>query len=404
MNTERIDPQMTGTHDAVVTYSRIPSRGVTTRNRGSAVSAVERVEPTLTALAEVREVRLTDPHDDADPAFALARPDFRADSLDADPAPAGSTRYVVFGAAFAILAGVGVLAASVGIATIVPGNAPVESELTAAPALRLTSSEPAAEAVPVSPLVREIPLSAGEEAPAAAAVAPAPPVPRPRPEDGAPVEPGSDVASAPVAPTPTPVVAKVPDPKPAESDAGVATPTAIASVESQPQPQPQAEGTDKLITNIEETLAKIDTAPAGTSAASIAVESPPVLPPPVALEPSAATVLPPTYPPVYGDCAPTADGFDPCYDVMPPEPLASTGYPTAPIPPEPVPFPYPSDNSGSFDNNSGSFDSGAGSGNSGDSTASNDSSDSSSAHGPGIVRRTIKKTADRVSRVLSRDR
>ncbi len=395
MNTERIDPQMTGTRDAVVTYSRIPSRAMTARNRGSAMSAVERVEPTLTAIAEVREVRVTDPHGDVDPVFALARPDLRADPLAADPAPVGSTRYVVFGAAFAILAGVGVLAASVGIATIVPGNAPVEGALTAAPALRLANSEPASEVVPVSPPVREIPLSAGEEAPAAAAVAPAPPVPRPRPEDGTPVEPGSDVASAPVAPTPTPVVAKAPDPKPAEPEAGVAPPKAIASV----APQPQAAGTDKLITNIEETLAKIDTAPAGTSTASIAAEPPPVLPPPATLAPPAAAMA---LPPVYGDCVPTADGFDPCYDVMPPEPLATNGYPTAPIPPEPIPFPYPSDNSGSFDNNSGSFDSGAGSGNSGGSTASNDSPDSS-ANEPGIVRRTIKKTAERVSRVLSRD-
>jgi hypothetical protein len=379
LNTDRIDPQFTEAHEAVVTYSRVPPR---TRARGLAV--VERVEPRLDAA----EVPLIDPHDDVDAAFAAPRPEVRAEAIDAALAEkgrrGGSMRVVVLGAAFAMLAGVGVLAGTIGIATIIPGGSPADGGPAAETPLRLTSADAAPDVSEAPADVREIPLAAGEEAPAAEAVAAiAPPLPRPRPEvKTASLEPEAALlVPRATASTETEVAKTAPDPKPAETTPEVAT--------LPPPAQPQ--GTDALITSIEATLEKIDSVPAGAATANVAAAPPAVLPPPP-LEPL-ASAPPPVYPPVDEGCPPPGTGFDPCYDVMPPEPLTDNGYYQAgPVPPESVPYPYPPQSSDS----PATFADG--------STSLGDAPESTTGRRPGVVRRAITMTADAVGRVFSRDR
>jgi hypothetical protein len=277
------------------------------------------------------------------------------------------------------------------------------------PALRLTSGEalPDPAAKPAAAVVRKIPLAVGEEAPAAEAVT-APPLPRPRPDvKAASLEPQADM---PVAPA-EPAVAKAPDPQPIGRSEG--EPAAKIAVLPPPAPQPEAQpqprGTDELITDIEQTLQKIDKAPAGAATNNVAAASPAVLPPPP-LD-SSPLALPPTYPPVDAGCAPSDGGFDPCYDVMPPEPITNGYYVPGPVPPEPIPNPYPSatssDRDGAWGGNNapsgGDTASGDRSASAGGSTASGDESDESSDRRGGIVRRAVTRTADAVSRALGRD-
>jgi hypothetical protein len=383
LNTDRIYPQFTEAHEAVVTYSRVPVRK---RTGGRAVAA--HVEPRLDAA----EIPLIDPHDDVDPAFAVQQPELRADAIDAALAEkgrrGGSMRVVVLGAAFAILAGVGVLAGTIGVATLIPGGSPADGGPAAETPLRLTS----ADAVSDEPAaVREIPLAAGEEAPAAEAVAAiAPPLPRPRPEvKAASLEPKAAMVAPQATASPEPDIAKAPDSKPAGSAGGDAA--FPAAVSSEPQPQPQPQGTDALITSIEETLDKIDSAPSGAATANVAATPPAVLPPPP-LDPL-ASAAPSIYPPVDDGCPPPGTGLDPCTDVMPPEPLTDNGYYQAgPVPPESVPYPYPppgADSHGTFADGSAS---------------AGEEPESTTERRPGIVRRAITRTADAVGRVFSRDR
>jgi hypothetical protein len=381
LNTDRIYPEFTEARDAVVTYSRLPSR-----KRAGGLAVVERVEPRLDAA----EVRLVDPHDEVDPAFAAPQPDLRADTIDAALAGkgrrGGSMRVVVLGAALAIVAGFGVLAATIGVATIIPGGSPADGGPAADTPLRLTSAGAAPDMSPEMSIepsaVREIPLAAGEEAPAAEASATiiAPPLPRPRPEvKAASLEPEAGM----VLPPAEPEASKAPDPKPIGSEGGEAPPKAAAS--SEPQ------GSDRLITSIEATLEKIDSAPAGAATATVAAAPPAVLPPPP-LEPL-ASVPPSVYPPVEDGCPPPGTGFDPCYDVMPPEPLTDNGYYQAgPVPPESVPYPYPPAGSDDHD----AFTDG--------SASAGDAPEPTTERKPGVVRRAITRTADAVGRVFSRDR
>ncbi len=375
MNTDRIQPEWTEAHDAVVTYSRVPSR-----KRGGGLAVVERVEPRFDAA----EVPLIDPHDEVDTGFAAPRPELRADTIDPalpeEGRRGGSMSVVIIAAAFAIFAGVGVLAGTIGLATIIPGGSTADNAPVSEVALRSTSAEAAPEMSAAPSAVREIPLAAGEEAPAAEASATtiAPPLPRPRPEvKAASLEPEAGMVFTPAEPE----VFRAPDPKPRVNEGGGAPPKAAAS--SEPQ------GTDTLITSIEETLEKIDTAPAGAAPAAVAAAPPAVLLPPAPL----ASVPPSLYPPVHDDCPPPGSGFDPCYDVMPPEPLTDNGYYQAgPVPPESVPYPYPpsdSDGHGTFADGS---------------TSANDAPAATTERRPGVVRRAITRTADAVGRALGKDR
>jgi hypothetical protein len=183
LNTDRVDPEFTEARDAVVTYSRVPSR-----KRAGGLALVERVEPRLDAA----NVPLIDPCDDVDAAFAAPRPELRADTIDAalpeEGRRGGSMSVVVVAAAFAIFAGVGVLAGTIGLATIIPGGSTADDGPVFETPQRLASAETSPDMSPDMPIepsaVREIPLAAGEEAPAAEASATiiAPPLPRPRPE------------------------------------------------------------------------------------------------------------------------------------------------------------------------------------------------------------------------------
>jgi hypothetical protein len=379
--------------EAVVTYSRVPSRA-----RSTALAAVDRQEPRLDAA----EVPLLDPHDDVDPAFAEVRPEPRIEPIYAEVSREagrrrGSMSVVIAGAAFAMLAGVGVLAGTIGVATIIPDDTTADSAPVSEPALRLTNAEVVPDPAAEPATVRKIPLAAGEEAPAAEAVT-APPLPRPRPEvKTASVEPQTDMPVE-------PAVAKAPGPQPLGSNVGEpAAKVAVLPPPPQPAAPPQPQGTDELITNIEQTLQKIDEAPAGAAPNDVAAASPAVLPPPP-LE-SSALALPPSYPPVDDGCAPSGDGFDPCYDVMPPEPITNGYYVPGPVPPEPIPNPYPSvssDRDAGWGGNSAPGGDGDRSASAG-SSASGDASDESSERRGGIVRRAVTRTADAVSRVLGRD-
>jgi hypothetical protein len=381
LNTDRIYPEFTEARDAVVTYSRVPSR-----KRAGGLAVVERVEPRLDAA----EVPLVDPCDEVDPAFAVPRPELRADTIDAALAEkgrrGGSMRVVVLGAALAIVAGFGVLAATIGVATIIPGNSPADGGPAAETPLRLASVETAPDISPEMPIepsaVREIPLAAGEEAPAAEASATiiAPPLPRPRPEvEAASLEPEAGMVFSPAEPEAT----RAPDPKPIGKEGGEAPPRAATS--SEPQ------GTDTLITSIEETLEKIDSAPAGAATGSVAAAPPAVLPPPEPL----ASVPPSVYPPVDDGCPPPGTGFDPCYDVMPPAPLTDNGYYQAgPVPPESVPYPYPPAGSDDHD----AFADGS------ESAGNVPEESTTEERRPGIVRRAITRTADAVGRAFGKDR
>jgi hypothetical protein len=355
MSNERIDPEF---REAVVTYSRVPGR-----ERGFTQDQVPagRREPTLDAT----EIHVLDGRDDDAALDFGVRSERRVDGDDAVVSAADlgleakrspMTRIVFATAALSIVAGVGVLAATVGIATITPSRAPSATAASVPPSLATLDAKEEAEP---SSGIREIPLATEKDA--MASVAPkdvAPPVPRARPEA---------VASAGVVTSPAPAEAKT-GPAPAKAELRPSTepakPVAILpppakGVPTLPPPTPAAQvtpvsvdarGTDALILNIEETLARRDAAitqpqgpldPHGT-AVSPAGEGPvAVLPPPASMAPN--------YPQVGRTYSgPSSEG--PSYDLVPPEPVTGNGYgntypaeahPPGPVPPADVPYGAP---------------------------------------------------------------
>jgi hypothetical protein len=250
----------------------------------------------------------------------------------------------------------------VGIATISPSRTPAETAASAPPVLAV--ADPKEEAEPSSG-IREIPLATGKDA--TASVAPedvAPPLPRARPEA---TESATVVTSAPAEAKPAPAPAKAelrPSTEPAKPEVAVLPPPA-KTVRVLPPPAPAAQvtpasvdagGTDALISNIEETLAKRDAAgtppqgsfdPHGMAVAPAGEGPVAVLPPPASMAPNYPQVGK-TYP------GPSSEG--PTYDLMPPEPITGNGYgntyppppaypaeayPPGPVPPADVPYGTP---------------------------------------------------------------
>jgi hypothetical protein len=366
MSSERIDPQF---REAVVTYSWVPSR-----ERGFTQDPVpaERREPTLDAT----EIHVLDGRDDGNLNFGV-RADGRVDDAPVSAAAldlggkrrSPVTRIVFTTAALSIVAGVGVLAATVGIATISPSRAPAETAAGAPPALAVVEPK---EAMEPSSGIREIPLATKKEAaPAeAASVTPKaaePPVPRSRPDETntATTVKSSEPAQAKTGPTPakaalrpstapvTPAVATLPPPVteivPTLPPPTLPPPATPASAE--------AGGTDALISDIEARLAKRDASgvpatgpldPHGMAVAPAGEGPVAILPPPASMAPN--------YPsPQSSYPGPSSDGAT--YDLVPPEPVTGNGYgntypppaypgeayPPGPVPPADVPYGTPAD-------------------------------------------------------------
>jgi hypothetical protein len=372
MSSERIDPEF---REAVVTYSVVPQRELDFAEERAPAA---RREPTLDAT----EIHVLDGH--ASGRSFDIRADRRDDDGEVPPVSAAAidldgkrsplSRIVFATAALSIVAGVGVLAATVGIATFTPSRTTAQVPASAPPAL--AAVEPKADAAaPSTSGVREIPLATNGEAAttATATVAPkdvAPPVPRARPEDtgsstvarstepvpaGAELRPsaGPEQPEVAVLPPPGKSVPTVPElvpvlPPPVATLPPPAAPVVAVSV-------PASGGnTDDLISSIEQTLAKRDATgmplqtgidPHGIAAGPAGEGPVTVLPPPASMAPN--------YPAAQGGY-PAASAQGPTYDVVPPAPVTGNGYgvtypvdayppayPAGPVPPANVPYAYP---------------------------------------------------------------
>jgi hypothetical protein len=392
LKTRPIHPRLTDDRiapEAVVTYSWVSSEPTSESGRRGAMSEMGRREPTFDA-AEVPFVdqrgRLDTAFTDRSADLSAIRPDFEA-GLGGAQRRSTAGRIVMLGSVVAILAGVGVLAVSVGSATFTPVKAPAESEPVDDATLALGDPQsnlvaPQSDVATTTSVVREIPLSADEEAnaaagPAAEAEIVSPPVPRPRPEIEA-ASLGPSFVEPPSSAAPKSASADTQQSnsaKPNQGNGGNTPAAADGGASRSP-----SDGSDQFIMNIEETLAKADSAPVAGSASPYGAATPPVLPPP-------AGVNSPGYPP--SSQTPYARGpAGSTYDVLPPAPVTDNGYaideyppgPMGPIPPEPVPYAYPPGTS-LYDEPP--------------TQAENEK--------PGIVKRTIAKTSDAVSRVFSRN-
>jgi len=200
----------------------------------------------------------------------------------------GVARFFLYGAALSILAGFGILASSLGVATFLP---------TSEPAIELTSGDPGPQTVPTG--VRQIPLPASVAIPSGVVL---PPIPRPRPPTNtANLEPVLDAAHV-SAPNP----ASASNPGLAEP---VISPTpALAATTDEIQTPPGS--SDGLISGIEDALARIDAATLLRPSDLAENARPSVLPPPAA------------------GAYPNGD-------------YPSAGYSTGPIPPEAIPYVHP---------------------------------------------------------------
>lgn len=375
--------------DAVVTYSRVPARR-------RSEQAPQRREPTRGASG----FAASDPHDAVDASFAAG--DLRADrrhpvdGRTEDSERSHWLRYSLIGAALAVVAGAGTLAASVGVATLGPNNGSPDE----------TTSEVAANAPLVedgsssaTDTVRHIPLNAD---PSTAEALPeiTPPIPRPRPNDVA-----TQVDPAPVGAT----VAAAPSQQTAPAGDAELTTAATTPPTAAVEPKGQSGGTDGLIISIEETLARIDAnevpAPASTETAPAEI---PQLPTVAANEPPAVVMTQPIYPPVTA-----GDEIGDESDIMPPpfaggypsgpvppepipsEPLISGDYPDVPVPPEPVPQAYPHgpyvypQGPSVYPTAPGAYPPAA--------------ADETEARRPGVLRRTFARASVAVGRVLRRN-
>ena len=421
-------PDPSEDRDVVVTYKRILPQNEPVRSGRPAMAAGGRRESILDA-AELRPVDpiIGDPIADGDLAGAGGLGDLRADrsgiaaDFTEDASRPDWVRYGLIGAALALVAGVGILAATVGIATISPETRQ---------GVAVNGDEPASE--PASVAIREIPMSP-EVAPQEAApqtglpvlapppVAVAPPIPRARP-DGVAAAPAAvpepaNPRAASVSPAPSLPASSSPassaNSAPSEivriesTPTAKPTPTLAAPIFILPAPMPQAAAAPKsaapdgLIVSIEEALAKIDaTAPAAPNGVGSGSALPPVLPPPQAAAPQAVPAQQ-SYP-TYGSNA------GPYYDVVPPPPAAGNGYSSGaysngPVPPEPVPQSYPQGaypqgpyQPGAYPQTPGVYQP--------DPYAYPPAAvEEAEVRKPGIVRRTIAKAGDAVGRVFSKD-
>lgn len=433
-------PNPDGDHDAVVTYTRILPQNEPVRSGRPAVAVGGRRETTLDA-AELgppdlgpAEPLLGDPLLDRPGAGALGglradRPENVADFIEDANRP-DWMRYSLIGAALAVVAGVGILAATVGVATFNPASRDDgATSLAAVNGDEVDGAESASE--PSSVAIREIPMTtetAPQSSPPVLAAPPkavAPPIPRVRPDGvaaapaaapgtesprAASVSPASSFPASPSSSAARPDIARIestPSAKP--------TPKLVAPILPAPMPQtatapkavaePRTGGgaTDGLIVSIEEALAKIDaTAPAAPNGVGSASALPPVLlPPPQAAAPH-ATATPQSYPPYSSDAGPY-------YDVLPPPPRSGNGYgdgsySDGPVPPASVPQSYPQGANSqdiylqdTYPQTSGIYQP--------DPYAYPPPTEAEEAEArrPGILRRTIAKAGEAVGRVFSRD-
>lgn len=391
LNAENIDSRPSDDRDAVVTYKRVsasrrPERSVA-RVRDEKIAP----EPRLDA-SEVY------PDRDEPLVFDFAAGDSRGGRADAiedfieDGNRSSWLRYGLVAGSLAVIAGVGVLAATVGVATMLPPG-PAQDDSSGVQALALNSPNAAAESASGSDNIREIPISSGAPETASRPEV-APPVPRPRPDEML-----ARVEPKPIATGESSIVAKPPagigdspraSSESAEAPPAPAAPPVIAEL-------PENSGTDSLISNIEETLARIDAntsveaAPSPTPQVQPLQAQPPAAPPPVVMTqpvyPPPADIVPP----------PMTGGIDPSRDIAPPEVIEDgyQGYSTGPVPPEPVPDAYPQApylypaTPGVYPSDSYSFPP--------------ENIEETEAPKPGFLRRTLARATGAVERVFTRN-
>jgi len=393
LNAENIDSRQSDDRDAVVTYKRVsaprrPERSVV-RAREEKIAP----EPRLDA-AEIYADR------DEPLVFDFAAGDphrNRADAIEdfiEDGTRSSWLRYGLVAGSLAVIAGVGILAATVGVATMLPAGPAQDSSSSGLPALALNSPN-AAESASGPDNIREIPISSGAPETASRPEV-VPPIPRPRPDEMlARVEPEPAAAEQPSIGSAPSIGANAPPP--VSSEEAEAQPSASAPVTSAVVADPPANsGTDSLISNIEETLARIDASTSVEAAPSPPPQvqpqaQPPAAPPPVMMTqpvyPPPADIVPP----------PLTGGIDPSRDIAPPEVIGDgyQGYSTGPVPPEPVPDAYPQApylypaTPGVYPSDSYSFPP--------------ESIEETEAPKPGLLRRTLAKATGAVGRVFTRN-
>lgn len=377
MNAEHVNPPRD--RDVVVTYTRVSDRRRPERSVTSAPAEDAAPEVILDG-AEIPSLDTDEPG-----AFDFVADDrFRfPDDLVEDGRRPDWLRYGLVGASLAVIAGVGILAATVGVATMLPGN-PMQSDGASEPALALNSPDLGAEPGMTGGGIREIPMSSGAQE-AAWRTEVAPPIPRPRPDD----VPARAVSESGTTAEPT---------GPASEPVGAGEPRSVALAPPTPASAPVVAapaigGTDSLITSIEETLARIDSEPPPPPSEI----QPPQAPLPEGLPPVVLTQ--PIYPPPADVAVPPATGeIEPPYDVAPP-PATVDGYgiyPTGPVPPEPVPNFYPQApylipaDPGFYPSDSYAF-------------PPSETIEETEAKRPSVLRRTLAKATEAVGRVFDRN-
>lgn len=389
MNAEYIDSDG---GEAVVTYTRIPGR------RRSPASAAARPHAERASQTSPDDgLDRVNPREaggfgfDVDGAGPRVSPNI--DEFVEDSGRTGWARYGLIGASLAVIGGVGILAATVGMATLLPSDG-ARDGASGAPALASGGNDPVSGLSMTSGGIREIPL-ATDVGESAELIEVAPPIPRPRPDK--PV-----IASAEAEPAPPPVLAA---PQPT---VGTAKQPAAAAPAVLPPPTQSASGnTDALISNIEATLARIDegdsvetgtaapvpVGPAAPQASAPAQAATPVAPPVVMNEP--------VYPPP-ADVSRSLAG--PSYEALPPPPATVEGYETysaGPVPPEPVPQVYPQawpadPDTQVYPQNPGAYPADP-------YLLPSDTAEDPEARRPGFLRRTITKATGAVGRVFARN-
>jgi hypothetical protein len=295
-------------------------------------------------------------------------------------------------ASLALIAGIGIVATAVGVATMLPGG-PTQDDSSGVPALAVNAPNSAAEPASNPNSIREIPMPSGASETAWRSEV-APPIPRPRPDEML-----GRVESEPAATEEPPLAAAQPAdasrPLPASSErAGPPSPAPAPVAPSAVAGTPATGGPDGLISSIEETLARID--------ANASAEAGPALPPagqPLQVQPQATppplVMTQPIYPPPADIIPPPVpDSIEPAYDVAPP-PANVDGYhdySIGPVPPAPVPDVYPQAPylnpaaPGVYPSESYSFPS--------------ETVKDTEVRQPGFLRRTLAKATDAVGRIL----
>jgi len=383
LKADYLDSRPAGDHDAdaVVTYTRVPAKR---RLRRQPMETASQRNADRGPILDASEIRPEGP-------IAFDHP---AGEPHSDRGPNGWRRYSLVGGSVAVVAGVGILAVTFGVTTVLPG-ADEASRGSVVPALALASADSSDADVSAADTVREISMTAemsDEPAPLEAVA----PIPRPRPDGHV-----ASVSAEPTSVTPVPKT----DVSRAEVEAAAASAEPAAVPVLAP---PESAGTDSLITSIEETLARIDESAPAEDPTPLAppvqpqqTEAPILAPPDVASPP--IDVVPTPAPPAVA--MPPADivppsatgGIEPVYDVLPP-PVGIEGigsYSTGPVPPEPVPQAYPQaphlDPAAPWPYPTEAY------------IYPQDGDGSAEGRRPGILRRTLAKASDAVGRVLDRN-